>query len=91
MQEVIKQAARLWRINRGEPSYPRIGKAMKKLVPERGARQVLLAWEGYLEDRQDRWAAPEDFVNNYEVYRRRWAVEIGETGEVREIPNEEVA
>ena len=90
-QAVIRQAAALWAASRGKPSYPRIGKAMKELVPAHGARQVLVVWGGYLEDRRDKgFCTPEDFVANYLLYRRKWAVEFGEDGSEIPIPDEPV-
>jgi hypothetical protein len=89
---VIRQAADLWAASRGKPSYPRIGKAMKELVPAHGARQVLVVWGGYLEDRrQSGFCNPEDFVGQYEFYRRKWGIEIGEDGTEHPIPDEPVA
>lgn len=85
----IRQASALWAASRGKPSYPRIGKAMKELIPAHGARQVLLVWGGYLEDRRDKgFCTPEDFVSNYTVYRRKWAVELAEDGTEMPVPDE---
>jgi hypothetical protein len=91
-REVIAEAARMWAVSRGEPPYARIGNAMKRLVPKHGTRQVLLAWEGYLEDRRDKgFCTPEDFAGSYNLYRQKWAVEIGEDGAEMPIPDEPVA
>ncbi len=72
--DVTRQAAERWQAKRGEPAYGRIGKALKPLVQKRGARQVLAAWDGYLVERDGKpFATPEDFAQNYELHRRKWA------------------
>lgn len=88
-REAIAGASQMWAASRGEPPYARIGNAMKRLIPKHGQRQVLLAWEGYLEDRRDKgFCTPEDFAGSYELYRRKWAVEIGEDGSETPVPSE---
>jgi hypothetical protein len=81
VKAVIVEAARLWARSRGSPSWGRIGKAMKKLVTEHGQKQVMVVWEGYLNDRSHlEHASPEHFVAHYEFYRKRWGVEYDECG-----------
>jgi hypothetical protein len=84
----LEAACKVWQ-TRGHPNVGLIGKVHKPLVRAHGPRQVLLAWEGYINDRRDKdFAHPVDFATNYELYRRKWAVEIGEDGTEIPIPDE---
>ena len=84
----IGRAGDLWKASRGQPSYPRIGKAIKDLLKAHGPAQVLAAWEGYLEERQGKsFATPEDFAGNYMIYRDRYAVELDEQGQWKPLPD----
>lgn len=86
------RAAELWSSLRGKPSYGRIGKALKELLPTHGAAQVLAVWAGYLDAQQGKtFCSPEDFVQNYLTYRQRFAVIYGEDGSERLMPDEPAA
>lgn len=72
----------LWKATRGKPSYPRIGKALGELIATHGRRQVRAAWVGYLEARKGKgFATPEDFAQNYRVYRDEYAVMTNDAGD----------
>jgi hypothetical protein len=77
-----------WRANRGEPPFGRMAKSLRPVVAAHGLRQALMVWEGYLDDRRDKgFCTPEDFAGSYEIYRRKWAVEIGEDGTETPVPD----
>jgi hypothetical protein len=78
----VAEFGNLWKAKRGKPSYPRIGKALVDLIRDHGVRQVRAAWEGYLSERDGKsFAGPEDFAQNYRLYRDKHALVANETGD----------
>jgi hypothetical protein len=63
----------------GVPPWGRIGKAVKALR-EMGKTEteILEAWKRYLEDRDEQFANPQDFVQKYGLYARTVRVEADE-------------
>jgi hypothetical protein len=78
----VAEFGNLWKAKRGKPSYPRIGKALVDLIRDHGVRQVRAAWEGYLSERDGKsFAGPEDFAQNYGIYRDKHAQVSNDTGD----------
>ena len=87
----LDAACKAWEKSRGVPNRGLIGKVHKPLVRDHGPLQVELTWAGYLHDRQGKeFCHPVDFATNYEIYRRKWAVVVGEMGEDIPVPDEPV-
>jgi hypothetical protein len=81
-----------WQRHRGKPSAGRLATSLRPLVEQRGPRQTLAAWLGYLESRDGKpFCTVEDFTANYEIHRSQWAVEIDEVGDATPIPDEPLA
>jgi uncharacterized protein YdaU (DUF1376 family) len=81
-----------WQRHRGKPSAGRLATSLRPLVEQRGPRQTLAAWLGYLESRDGKpFCTVEDFTANYEIHRGQWAVEIDEVGDATPIPDEPLA
>jgi uncharacterized protein YdaU (DUF1376 family) len=83
----VTDLGNLWKADRGKPPYPRIGKALRDLVAAHGLRQVRAAWVGYLEERRGKsYASPEDFAQNYRVFREKYAQVTNDAGDGGFVP-----
>jgi hypothetical protein len=83
----VADLGNIWKADRGKPPYPRIGKALRDLVQAHGLRQVRAAWVGYLEERRGKsYASPEDFAQNYRVFREKYAQVTNDAGDGGFIP-----